>query len=168
VGAALLSLAVTGPATAFEGFKKDLTPARKRNKVDLSLYSDGPEGLKYYDVRIGNGPEVVPGDRVVIHYEAKWRGITFVTSRQGVGVNGGEPFGFNVGAKGVKIALLGLDLGVRGMQKGGQRKLSLPPALAYGDRGTTEIPPGATLDIEVELLSIKDSPMGFQVKLVEG
>lgn len=78
-----------------------------------------------------------------------------MTSRQGVGVTGGEPYGFNVGAKGGKVALEGLDLGVRGMRVGGQRKLSVPPNLAYGERGTTEIPGGATLDIEVELLSIK-------------
>jgi FKBP-type peptidyl-prolyl cis-trans isomerase len=61
--------------------------------------------------------------------------VTFVTSRQGVGVTGGEPYGFDVGATGTTRALKGLDLGVRGMQKGGVRKLILPPQLAYGDKG---------------------------------
>ena len=83
----------------------------------------------------GEGPEVVEGDRVVVHYEAKWRGITFVTSRQGVGVTGGEPYGFDVGATGSTMALRGLDVGVRGMRRGGVRKLIVPPELAYGDRG---------------------------------
>ena len=39
---------------------------------------------------------------------------------------------------------------------------------AYGEKGYGEIPPGATLDIEVQLLSIKTSPFGSRVKIVEG
>lgn len=64
--------------------------------------------------------EILDGDRVVVHYECKWRGVTFVTSRQGVGVTGGEPYGFDVGATGSTKALKGLDLGIRGMKVGGQ------------------------------------------------
>jgi FKBP-type peptidyl-prolyl cis-trans isomerase len=86
-------------------------------------------------VKPGEGPKAKLGDRVVVHYECKWKGITFVTSRQGVGVTGGEPYGFDLGATGNTKALKGLDLGVQGMQKGGLRKLIVPPALGYGDRG---------------------------------
>jgi FKBP-type peptidyl-prolyl cis-trans isomerase len=90
---------------------------------------------RYYDVAVGEGPSVVAGDRAVVHFECKWRGITFVTSRQGVGVTGGEPYGFDVGATGTTKALKGLDYGVRGMRKGGIRKLIVPPALGYGEGG---------------------------------
>lgn len=38
----------------------------------------------------------------------------------------------------------------------------------YGDRGIAEIPGGATLELDVELLSVKTSPFGARVKLVEG
>lgn len=104
---------------------------------------------------VGSGPEAKPGNRVVAHFEAKWRGITFITTRQGMGA-GGDPFGWNVGANpGEGGTLKGLDLGVRGMRLGGRRKLIVPPGLAYGKKGLGEIPPDATLEIDVDLLSVK-------------
>jgi hypothetical protein len=39
---------------------------------------------------------------------------------------------------------------------------------AYGSKGVGEIPGNATLQIDIELLSIKTSPFGSRVKLVEG
>lgn len=39
---------------------------------------------------------------------------------------------------------------------------------AYGERGMREIPPNATLTMDVQLLSIKSSPFGYRTKLVEG
>lgn len=149
-------------------YKKEL--ARKRRKIPESEFSDGPDGLKYYDIVVGSGAEPKLGDRVAIHFDVKFRNVTFMTSRQGVGVTGGTPFGFDVGqprdAPG--SALPGIDLGVRGMRVGGQRRLLVPPNLAYGSKGVGEIPGNATLQIDIELLSIKTSAFGTRVKLVEG
>jgi hypothetical protein len=39
---------------------------------------------------------------------------------------------------------------------------------AYGEKGFGEVPPGATLEFDVELLSVKTSSRGYQVKIVEG
>ncbi len=45
--------------------------------------------------------------------------------------------------------------GVQKMKVGGKAKLTCPSAIAYGDKGAGgEIPPGAVLTFEVELLEI--------------
>ncbi|KAI3746284.1 hypothetical protein L6452_08711 [Arctium lappa] len=142
--------------------------ALKGAKVPESEYTTLPNGLKYYDLKVGNGAEAVKGSRVAVHYVAKWRNITFMTSRQGMGVGGGTPYGFDVGESERGNVLKGIDFGVRGMRVGGQRLLIVPPELAYGSKGVQEIPPNATIEIDVELLSIKQSPFGSPVKIVEG
>lgn len=142
--------------------------ALKGEKVPESEYKTLPNGLKYYDLKVGGGAIAVKGSRVAVHYVAKWKGVTFMTSRQGLGVTGGTPYGFDVGASEKGVVLKGLDLGVQGMRVGGQRLLIVPPELAYGNRGIQEIPPNATLEFDVELLSIKQSPFGSPVKVVEG
>ena len=66
---------------------------------------------RFYDVELGKGALADQGERVVVHYEARWRGVTFMTSRtQWGGVTGGQPLGFDVGAKGAGGTLPGLDL----------------------------------------------------------
>jgi FKBP-type peptidyl-prolyl cis-trans isomerase FkpA len=45
--------------------------------------------------------------------------------------------------------------GVQLMQPGGKARLTCPPATAYGERGAGGvIPPNATLNFEIELLSV--------------
>ncbi|XP_062117429.1 peptidyl-prolyl cis-trans isomerase FKBP16-4, chloroplastic [Humulus lupulus] len=137
-------------------------------KIPEEEFTTLPNGLKYYDLKVGNGTKAVKGSRVAVHYVAKWRGITFMTSRQGLGVGGGTPYGFDVGQSERGSVLKGLDLGVEGMRVGGQRVLIVPPELAYGKKGVQEIPPNATIELDVELLAIKQSPFGSAVKIVEG
>ncbi|KAK9821534.1 hypothetical protein WJX74_008254 [Apatococcus lobatus] len=166
VGAGIQQLSQS--AAAFPGFKKEL--GRNKRSVPESDYKPGPEGLKYYDLVKGTGDTAREGQRVAVHFEAKWKGVTFMTSRQGMGVTGGTPLGFDIGADNRGGSTLkGLDLGVRGMKINGQRKLLVPPELAYGAKGYGgEIPPNATLEIDVQLLSIKKDSRGYQTKLIEG
>ncbi|XP_062007015.1 peptidyl-prolyl cis-trans isomerase FKBP16-4, chloroplastic-like [Rosa rugosa] len=97
---------------------------------------------RYYDLKVGNGTKAVTGSRVAVHYVAKWKGITFMTSRQGLGVGGGMSYGFDVGQSEKGSVLKGLDIGVKGMR----RLLIVPPELAYGSKGVQEIPPNATIE----------------------
>ena len=69
---------------------------------------------------------------------------------------GREPFTFTLG-RGEVIA--GWDKGLKGMCVGEKRKLTIPSGMAYGDEGAgADIPGGATLIFDVELLGIKDGP----------
>ncbi|KAJ4744475.1 Peptidylprolyl isomerase [Rhynchospora pubera] len=142
--------------------------ALRASKIPESEFKTLPSGLKYYDVKVGGGAIAVKGSRVAIHYVAKWKGVTFMTSRQGLGVTGGTPYGFDVGQSERGNVLKGLDLGVEGMKVGGQRLLLVPPELAYGSKGVQEIPPNATIELDVELLSVKQTPFGTPVKIIEG
>ena len=37
---------------------------------------------------VGGGQEAKVGARVAVHYDVKYRNVTFITSRQGMGVTG--------------------------------------------------------------------------------
>ena len=81
-----------------------------QDQIPESDYKEGPQGLKFVDMTPGKGAQPKKGDRIAVHYEIRWHGITFMTSRQGMGVTGGEPLGFNLGASGPGGTLPGLDL----------------------------------------------------------
>ena len=106
-------------------------------------------GLQYIEIVEGAGTSPKPGDLVVVHYTGMFLdGKKFDSS-----VDRNEPFQFVIG-QGQVIA--GWDEGVMSMKIGGKRKLTIPPHLAYGERGAGGvIPPNATLEFEVELLEIK-------------
>src|SRR6476619_5435906 len=100
------------------------------------------------DIKIGDGAEAKAGQSVTVHYVGTLTdGKKFDSSR-----DRGKGFSFKLGAGQV---IKGWDQGVAGMKVGGMRKLTIPPELAYGDRGFPgAIPPKATLIFEVELLSV--------------
>ena len=116
-------------------------------------------GLVIEELAPGSGDTAVAGKRVSVHYTG-WlaepagqvgdgviRGKKFDSSK-----DRGDPFSFSLGAGEV---IKGWDEGVAGMQVGGSRKLTIPPALGYGSRGAGGvIPPNATLWFEVELLKV--------------
>jgi len=99
------------------------------------------------DLKKGTGPAVKKGDKVTIHYVGKLlNDKQFDSSRDKK-----TPFSFTVGAGEV---VPGFDKGVMGMQKGGLRKLRIPPQAAYGADPTGGIPGNSVLIFEIELLKL--------------
>lgn len=107
------------------------------------------QGLKIVDDVQGTGDEAVEGKRVTVHYTGTLTdGTKFDSS-----LDRNQPFTFQLGSGQV---IKGWDIGVKGMKVGGKRKLTIPPELAYGDRGAGGvIPPNATLEFQVELLKVE-------------
>lgn len=64
----------------------------------------------------------------------------------------GKPFTFKLGAGEV---ISGWDIGIAGMQVGGERRLTIPAKLAYGSQSLPGIPANSTLTFDVKLLEIK-------------
>ena len=108
-------------------------------------------GLKIQDLKVGTGPEAKSGYTVAVNYLGTLENGTKFDSSY----DRNEPFQFVLGAGQV---IQGWDIGVAGMKVGGKRKLIIPPALAYGERGVGPIPPNSTLVFEIELLAVQASP----------
>ena len=107
------------------------------------------DALQIEDLKVGTGAEAKAGHSVTVHYVGTLtNGSKFDSSR-----DRGKGFSFRLGGGQV---IRGWDEGVAGMKIGGLRKLTIPPHLAYGDRGFPPvIPPSSTLVFEVELLDVK-------------
>jgi peptidylprolyl isomerase len=109
-------------------------------------------GLEYRDIKQGTGAKPKTGQNCEVHYTG-WLWQRSGDRKKFKSSVGGEPYSFLVG-KGKVIN--GWDEGVATMKVGGKRRLLIPPQLGYGARGyPPDIPPDATLLLEVELLKVK-------------
>ena len=114
-------------------------------------FVDPPQGpapahLVIEDLVIGDGAEAKAGDRVDVHYV-------------GVEHDTGDQFdaSWDRGAS-IQFPLAGLiqgwQDGIPGMKVGGRRRLTIPPAQAYGAAGSGHQLSGKTLIFVIDLLAI--------------
>ena len=103
-------------------------------------------GLIYESLKDGSGAQPTAESRVEVHY-------------RGTLTDGKE---FDSSYKRGQTATFPLNRvipcwteGVQRMHPGGKAKLTCPPGIAYGERGAGGVlPPNATLNFEVELVSV--------------
>jgi FKBP-type peptidyl-prolyl cis-trans isomerase FkpA len=106
-----------------------------------------PSGLVFQSLVDGKGPSPAATDTVKVNYRGTFPdGKEFDSSYKR-----GEPAEFPLNG-----VIPCWTEGVQLMKVGGKAKLTCPPAIAYGTRGAGGvIPPNATLNFEIELISIK-------------
>jgi peptidylprolyl isomerase len=121
-------------------------------KPQVDVPSDQPPSyqLELDDIEVGDGDEAVSGKVVEVHYV----GVSWKTGEQfDASWDRRDTFKFGLG-KGQVIR--GWDEGVAGMKVGGRRRITIPPDLAYGQRGAPPvIQPGETLVFVVDLVSVR-------------
>ena len=122
----------------------------EKPEVLVPVGADPSYQLELEDLTVGDGDEAASGHIVEVHYV----GVSWATGNQfDASWDRGDTFKFGLG-KGQVIA--GWDQGVAGMKVGGRRRITIPPALAYGKRGAGgAIGPDETLVFVVDLVGVR-------------
>ncbi len=117
--------------------------------VYRAIDKEDSSGLVIEDLEIGgqDAEEAVVGSAVSVDYTVWSENGTEIAS-----TGWGIPLVFTVGEGEV---IEGLDRGVVGMRKGGKRRLTIPPALGYGEQAFQDLPANSTIICEVTLLAVR-------------
>jgi len=134
-----------GPTGSAE--KAKAKPATPATPAKAALGPRKVGGVTVDDKKIGSGPVCKKGNKVEMRYIGKLLdGKVFDSNKKG------KPFGFKLGTGEV---IQGWDIGIAGMQVGGERRLTIPASQAYGSKGQPGIPANSTLQFDVKLLAIR-------------
>ena len=148
---------------AFQPGFLDRKPAKKEKKEPAAkpetpaatntgkqLKREFKNGMEIVNVAMGapDGKKAEPGKRVTMKYVGKLQsGKIFDQTK------GSATFGFRLG---IGEVIKGWDVGVANMRVGDKRRLTIPPAMAYGKKGVKgAIPGNATLIFDVELVNVQ-------------
>jgi FKBP-type peptidyl-prolyl cis-trans isomerase len=104
-------------------------------------------GVLVKDIIIGSGSTVKPGRKVSILYVGSLASNGKVFDKN---QNHSKPLQFRLGTGQV---IRGLDIGLEGMKVGGERNITIPPELGYGNKAMGDkIPKNSTLVFQVRLI----------------
>ena len=112
---------------------------------------DAPEGpapatLEIVDIVEGDGAEAAASSTVNVHY----LGVEYETGDEfDSSWSRGQSINFPL-----RNLVAGWQQGIPGMKVGGRRKLTIPPALAYGAAGSGHPLSGKTLIFVIDLLGV--------------
>jgi FKBP-type peptidyl-prolyl cis-trans isomerase FkpA len=110
--------------------------------IDLAAFTKLPSGVYIQDVVVGTGAAAEDGVVVEFSY------ARYFTHGQRTQTGS---MGFTLGDH--DSAIVGLHEGIRGMRAGGERRIIVPPELAYGEEGLVE---GARVDVPAGWIVIFD------------
>lgn len=136
------------PAPAVPEPKEEMAPKALPVPSDLPVIEkkELEGGLIIEELKIGGGMEVRPGTSVFAHYHGMLK--SDLTKVFDSSYQRGEPAAFPLSG-----VIPGWQKGVPGMKIGGIRRLTIPAALGYGERGAGEkIPPNSDLVFIVEVV----------------
>ncbi|XP_010537495.1 PREDICTED: peptidyl-prolyl cis-trans isomerase FKBP17-2, chloroplastic-like [Tarenaya hassleriana] len=166
IGAGLAWAAFLAVGVVSEQIKTRLEVSKeKANTRDVDKQEEIvlPNGVRYYDLRVGGGANPRPGDLVVIDLKGQVQGTgevfldTFESKDKKplVLVMGSRPY--------TKGMCQGLEYVLRSMKAGGKRRVIVPPSLGFGENGSDlgpglQIPPSATLEYVVEVDKVSIAP----------
>ncbi len=133
---------MSGKIEAQKEAGKKFLEDNKNNEGVVTL----PEGIQYLVIKDGNGSQPSISDSVTAHYKgALLDGKEFDSS-----FKRNQPFTARL-----TQLIKGWQIAIPLMKEGSHWRLWIPSDLAYGDRGAgSDIPGGATLMFEVELLKV--------------
>ena len=121
-------------------------PPNATLKFKISL--KGVERVKIQTLRKGSGPAAGAGSTIQVFYKGS--------------LTDGKMFDSNVGRSPFEVVLgqspvvPGFTMGLLGIKQGEKRKVTIPSALGYGERGAGGvIPPNATLIFEIEAAEVR-------------
>ena len=104
------------------------------------------------DLVVGTGALAGPGSLVTVAYTG-WLHDSSRPEAKGRQFDSNTAFQFRLGTGAV---IRGWDQGVSGMRVGGQRRLVIPPDLAYGNQSPGGIiPPNATLVFDITMNNVQ-------------
>jgi FK506-binding nuclear protein len=123
------------------------TAAKPAEKPKAASAVKTINGVQIDDKKIGSGPAAKKGDRIGMRYIGKLQnGKVFDSNKKG------KPFSFKLGTGEV---IKGWDIGIAGMQVGGERRVTVPAHHAYGSQTLPGIPKNSTLIFDVKCVEIK-------------
>ena len=127
------------------------TPKELQTKPKIGNPSGPPpKQLEKEDLIKGTGATATPGKQLTVNYV----GVLFESGKEfDASWERKQPFPFTLGQG---MVIPGWDKGLEGMKVGGRRKLTIPPAQAYGEQGSPPtIGPNETLVFVIDLLDVK-------------
>lgn len=142
-------LFATGPGCLKDNSCQNKTIQSEQAAIDAYALANGitgsthSSGLYYQVVSAGSGPTATPTSSVSVRYTGKLLNGTVFDSQTA------SPVTFSLGQ-----TIVGFQIGLQLIQKGGTIKMIIPSSLAYGCTGAGTIPGNSILFFEVQLVDI--------------